>query len=101
MHDADILEVSWSSTNKTLKLHIDDIYSNLLGFPEYPGKTPGHIIFNGVNYLRMNFESDEILRIYDFLISEDIPPITTILFWPQGKIDVCFSSVHYPEIKLK
>jgi len=97
LHDSNILDFSFSPLNKEFKLKIVDIYSNFLGLPEYPGKTYGEIIFKEVQYFSIAIESNDQLKIYDFLISGEKDSMLTILFSPQGSINLTFKNVHFPE----
>lgn len=72
MHDADILLVTWDPKEKTICVSLDDLYSNSMGEPDYPGAEPAVIVFRGVVETDINIQNfNEVSRVYDVEIKQE------------------------------
>lgn len=72
LHDADILLVAWNSKEKTICISLDDIYSNSLGYQDYPGPEPASIIFSGVVETDIAIQDfGAVSRVYDVEIQKE------------------------------
>ena len=70
LHDAVIVKIDWSISDKRLELTIEDIECNYEGLAEYRGPTAGRLLLDNVLIARFDFWSvDKKLQIYDFAIS--------------------------------
>jgi hypothetical protein len=56
LHDARITTISWSSKEARLVMVLDDLYSNFEGLPEYEGRAPVSLIFEGVLRLALTID---------------------------------------------
>jgi hypothetical protein len=91
LHDSTMLSLQWDPPSKRLEMRIEDIYSNFLGLPEYPGATPATFIFSGVKNLVVEVDfTEDGLWVYDceFHHAEGSKYNCAILFSPGGKIVV-------------
>lgn len=101
LHDSVVCRVSWTPEAATLEFQIEDFYSNFKGLPEYPGAKSGSLIFEGVERVLFEIETDEKrLKIYDISISESPQGgfIVLMAFWPNGKITASYRSAMLPNL---
>ncbi|MFZ6875716.1 hypothetical protein ACO0LF_26920 [Undibacterium sp. Di27W] len=97
LHDARF-HASANPADKTLTLEIDDINTNFLGMPEYPGKDPAIFIFSTVAGVDMNYDVDDAsnCRIYDMEIKTEWDArrsTMNISISPGGRLSFLFSTV--------
>jgi hypothetical protein len=66
LHDAELTQITWEASARLVRIGIDDIYSNTLGLPGYPGATPSVIQVTGVSDISLQLNPAEIgLRIFE------------------------------------
>lgn len=67
LHDSKVVAIRWDIAMASLSLALDDINANFQGLPEYRGRSPATVRFNGVTGLSLNFDApiDGPLRIYE------------------------------------
>ena len=57
LHDARITELRYSPNENELTLYLDDLYSNFIGLPEYPGETPACLAASGILALNVDLQN--------------------------------------------
>ena len=101
LHDAIVVGIIVKPELKTIELHVDDIYSNFQGMPQYPGAKAGVIAFEGVETLKVELDMQEKhLNIDEFVVSDDNSnnkKRASISFWPSGKIALTYMSSRFPD----
>lgn len=65
LHDVWIDRMTWRCEQRVLEFHLDDIHSNFLGLPEYPGCEPGTLVFSGVSEVSLHVEPYDDMWIYE------------------------------------
>jgi hypothetical protein len=60
IHDGKVLAISFDVNRQIMEVMLDDIYSNFLDFPEYPGTTPAQMIFSGLNKFSCDVDLNEL-----------------------------------------
>lgn len=72
LHDAEITALKWEPAQKRVSILLEDLYSNFLGLPEYPGKTAACFIAFGAGLFEVDVSPDQFpLRIQDWEIDPD------------------------------
>src|SRR5437868_12491113 len=100
LHDANITKFTWEAGKQTFTLHIDDLYSNFEGLPEYPGQTPATITFKNVAQLETSIDLKERLWIYSWeFLDEENRKVALIGFTPGGRMRIVFSDLEIEEHK--
>jgi hypothetical protein len=82
MHDAVVTRLVLLLDEGKIEFHIDDIYSNFEGLPEYPGQQSGSIVLHGVNEYEIvldGYEHGAPLRVFEFLLDENEPEFCWLL----------------------
>lgn len=100
LHDAIVERLIWDPIKREMEFYFDDIHSNFEGLPEYPGKQPGMIRLRGIRDTRIDIETSERLRVFEFLAKAGESDVVLILFSPSGKIEMSFYGADYPPSKL-
>lgn len=100
LHDAEVLSLDCNFAVRTVRLSVDDINSNFVGLPEYPGLRRGVVVFERVESVLIDIEpTDGALRIYDIEIGVDNDAsIVLITLSPAGRLSWRFETVgiEYP-----
>lgn len=89
LHDAKVLAIHWGNALASLSLDLDDINANFQGLPEYQGRSPATVRFNGVTGLRLSIDapSDGPLRIYEIECTNSGGILSlAVLLAPGGKL---------------
>lgn len=100
MHDCRVLALNWKPAEQRLEFQIDDLYSNFLGLPDYPGPHAGTIALAGVSDLNIAIGHAEFLNIDEFEPSGGSPDHVSVKFWPSGRITARFASAIFPKCLL-
>ncbi len=100
MHDSVVECLMWLPSEKKIEFHFEDMYTNFEGLPEYPGRQPGAIALLGVSAIIISIETDEPLRVFEFLPDENEADVVLVTFSPSGKIRARFNSADYPRCRL-
>jgi hypothetical protein len=99
LHDSRVTQINLDIHECFLRLEIDDIHSNYLGLPEYPGPEPGTVILAGVSELTIQMlPGVKGLSIYEFIVTPEISGeggLAEIRFSPEGIIEAKFRSAKY------
>lgn len=99
LHDAEIQLVEWSPPHQEVVFLIDDLYSNFIDLPEYPGLQPVRLAVEGVSKLEANVTRDKMsLRVMDFEVEEtsaDSSLQITVKFTPAGQIRIVGTSIAF------
>ena len=95
LHDARIQRIEWQPTKRTLNFLIDDLYSNTVDLPEYPGEFPAKISLIEIVKLSLNFDGkDEYLCIDNFNVTQLESYIEIhINFWGGNELEAKCSSI--------
>ena len=96
LHDATILSVAWIAAERQLLIEVDDIYSNAVGLPEYPGPTRATLVFSEVTLLELNSDlAADGLMVYEWTMSRSVPDryASSISLSPGGKLTIECRSV--------
>lgn len=100
LHDVKLTAVAWSPDDGVLRLHLEDIFANYEGLPEYPGCVSGALIVRNPATLMLDFpETVEGLRIYAAhaeLVGDNRKLEFNIS--PTGKLVVTGGVVELPDI---
>lgn len=100
MHDSIVACLIWLPSEKTIEFRFEDMYSNLEGLLEYPGRQSGAIALHGVSDLSIDLEADGPLRVFEFMPDEVESDVVLVTFSPSGRIRARFSSADYPPCRL-
>lgn len=100
MHDSIVACLTWLPSERRIEFLFEDLYSNFVGLPEYPGRQSGMIALHGVSDLSLALETDGPLRVFEFLSDEDESDVVLVTFSPSGRLRVRFRSADYPRCRL-
>lgn len=97
MHDARF-HVRVNQSDKTLLIDVDDIYTNFLDLPEYPGKQNSTFTFLDVENICMDYSVEGSInyRIYDIAIKSEKDSrrdTLTMSISPGGRLAFDFSTL--------
>ena len=104
LHDAVVRRLVWEQEARTLRLEIEDLYSNFEGLPEYPGVVSGFVELRGVEEIGFDIKTNEKrLNVDEFLVEADglDKYRASISFWPTGRITASYRLAEFPTIKLR
>lgn len=98
LHDARIELLRWEPLQRRLEVHIDDLFSNFLGLPEYPGGKAGGFVATEVS--RLTVTGDFVVRglAIDSLGLEIVSPLLyriDLRLSPAGQILVDCGKLHF------
>jgi hypothetical protein len=96
LHDSDILVPEVNTITREVTLVVDDLYSNFLDLPEYPGQQPVRLIFCGVDDLDMGMGLDGFpARITTLEVEEHSGQRASVVvrLQPSGHIRITCASV--------
>lgn len=99
LHDAVVHRLTWTPEAKIIEFEIEDFYCNFDGLPEYPGRKSGSLIFEGIEHVHFDVETNEKrLNVDDLSISEVQGGefVVAVTFWPYGRITAQFRSMGCP-----
>lgn len=90
LHDARVEQLIWRPDLMEVHIVIDDLNSNYLDLPEYPGLEPATLILMDVQDLNVAVDQREPhLPIYEITaIEEDSRIHVEAKFWPSGRMNV-------------
>lgn len=89
LHDATIESFAWLPVERVLRFAVDDVHSNFLGLPEYPGVARGEFSFQGVTKFESSLDfATPSLAIYDWSVSANSAgSIRSVIgFSPGGRL---------------
>lgn len=73
LHDAKIRLFEWNPDQWKVSFVLDDLYSNFVGLPEYPGVQPIKLILGNVSKLEIEAVADMFpMRVMDFEIKGEV-----------------------------
>lgn len=73
LHDAKIQLIEWDPVQSKISFVLDDLYSNFVGLPEYPGTQSVRLILSNVSKLEIDVTPDKFpMRVIDFEVEEEM-----------------------------
>jgi hypothetical protein len=91
LHDCEVLVLEVNTTKQQVTLVVDDLYSNFLDLPEYPGKQPVRLIFSDVDDVDTGLGLDSLpARIMDLEVEAHSGSRTSVVvrLQPSGHIRI-------------
>jgi hypothetical protein len=97
LHDAIVTQVTWNPAHREIILVVDDLYSNFVGLPEYPGLQRAILIMRGVSRMQSDVTPDRFKqRILDLEIEQADSAVqirVSLKFDPSGSLSIECSSI--------
>lgn len=102
LHDAVVEDFVWQPHQRLLRLQIDDLFTDLIGSPSYPGPMRGSISFSDVERVSIDIDTSEgSLNVYEIAVEEiESKYAVSIRWWPGGAMQLTCGSIDFPSIDL-
>lgn len=71
LHDSAVAEVKLQPAQQKIEIHIEDLYSNFVGLPEYPGRQSGVLVLLGVADVSVSLADAGQLLIFECTCASD------------------------------